>query len=76
MVTGAQWGNAKQRQWAQPETQEGPSDNQRTHFHCEGNRALEQAAQGHCGVSVPGDTQKSSGQLTVTLLEPGVGPHG
>lgn len=39
----------------------GPSDNQRTLFHCEDNWVLEQAAQGDCGVSVPGGIQKSSG---------------
>jgi len=48
-----------QRQWAQPEAQELPSEHQETHFHCEGDQALAQIAQGGYGVSILEDIQKS-----------------
>ena len=36
-------------------------EHQETLFDCEGDRALAQVAQGGCGVSLLGDTQKPSG---------------
>ena len=50
-----------QRSWAQTGTQEVPFEHQETLFHCEGDGALAQVAQGGCGVSILGDTQKPSG---------------
>lgn len=44
--------------------QEVPSEHQDTAFPCEGNSALAQVAQGGCGVSNFGDTQK---QLDIVL---------
>lgn len=50
-----------QRQRAHPGTQEAPSKHQETFFHCEGDQALAQVAQGGDGFSILGDTQKLSG---------------
>jgi len=69
LLSGAQCQD--KRQWAQPETQEVPSEHQKTVLNCEGQGALAQVAQGGCGVSVVGDTQKlprhSPGQLALGL---------
>lgn len=64
-----------------PESQEGPSDHQRTLFHCEGNQALEQAARGVVE-SLSLEILKShlnmvlGKQLPVALLDLGIGPDG
>ena len=47
------------RQWAQTETQEAPSEHQETLFQCAGE--LAQVAQGGCGVFILGDIQKPPG---------------
>lgn len=54
-------GAQDQKQQAQTETQEAPSEHQETCFHSEGDRALPQAAKEGCGVSIAGDTQKPYG---------------
>jgi len=43
------------------ETWEASSERQETLFYCGGHQALAQAAQGGCGVSILGDTQKLIG---------------
>ena len=57
--SGAQWQD--QRQWAQTETQEVPSQYQKTLIRCEDDWALAQVAQRGCRVYVPQDIQKPSG---------------
>jgi len=57
-------------QWAQTEAQEVPSEYEEEFLHYESNRALEQAAQGGCGVSFSGDIQDLPGQGP---LQPAVG---
>ena len=47
-----------------------PSEHEEELLHSEGDRALEQAAQGGCGVSFSGDIQDPPGQVPV---QPAVG---
>ena len=49
-------------QWAQTEAQEVPSEHEEELLPSEGDGALEQGAQGHCGVSFSGDIQHPPGQ--------------
>ena len=52
-------------QWAQTEAQEVPSEDKEELLHFEGDGALEQAAQGGCGVSFSGDNQAPPGRGAV-----------
>jgi len=69
----ALFGSAQQQdkgQWAQTEAQEVPSEHEEELRPSEGEGALEQAAQGGCGVSFTGDIQDPPGQCP---LHPTVG---
>ena len=57
-------------QWAQTEAQEVPSEHEEELLPSEGGGALEQAAQGGCGVSFSGDIQDLPGRGPV---QPAVG---
>ena len=67
LFNGAQWQDKGQR--AQTEAQEVPSEHEKELLPSEGDGALEQAAQGGCGVS-SGDIQDPPGQGPV---QPAVG---
>ena len=57
-------------QWAQTKVLEVLSEHGEEFLHCEDDGALEQAAQGGCGVSFSGDIQDPPGQYPV---QPAVG---
>ena len=67
LFSGAQWQD--KGQWAQTEAQEVPSEHEEE-VPSEGEGALEQAAQGGCGVSFSGDIQDPPGHGPV---QPAVG---
>ena len=68
LFSGAQWQD--KGQWAQTEAQQVPSEHGEELLPSEGDGALEQAAQGGCGVSFSGDIQDLPGQGPV---QPAVG---
>ena len=68
LFSGAQWQDKGQR--AQNEAEEVPSEREEELLPSEGDRALEQAAQGGCGVSCSVDIKDPPGQGP---LQPAVG---
>ena len=68
LFSSVQWQD--KGQWAQTEAQEVPSEHEEELLPSEGDGALEQAAQGVCGVSFSRDIQDPPGQGP---LQPAVG---
>jgi len=56
-------------QWAQTEAQEVPTEHEEELLHSEGDRALEQVAQGGCGVSFSGDFETHLDAVLFSLLQ-------
>ena len=68
LFSGAQWQD--KGKWVQTEAEEVPPEHEKELLHFEGDGAVEQAAQGSCGVSFSGDIQDPPGQGPV---QPAVG---